>query len=97
MMVKDLRPRNRVDSIELAIIEKSEPRSYTSRDGLTGRVCDARGKDDDGETVSVTLWNEEIERVRVNDRITITNGWVSEWQGKVQLSAGRYGKLEVLD
>ncbi|MCJ2520640.1 MAG: single-stranded DNA-binding protein [Candidatus Thermoplasmatota archaeon] len=97
MKVKDLRPRNRVDSIELLIVEKGEPRSFTSRDGLTGKVCDARGKDDDGDTVSVTLWNEEIDKVKVNDRIGIANGWVSEWQGNLQLSAGRYGKLEVLE
>ncbi|MEE9236259.1 MAG: single-stranded DNA-binding protein [Thermoplasmata archaeon] len=97
MKVKDLRPRNRVDSIELLIVEKGEPRSFTSRDGITGKVCDARGKDDDGDTVSVTLWNEEIDKVKVNDRISIANGWVSEWQGNLQLSAGRYGKLEVLE
>ncbi len=97
MKVKDLRPRSKVDSIELVIIEKGEPRSYTSRDGTSGKVCDARGKDEDGDTVVVSLWNEDIERVGLNDRISITNGWVSEWQGNIQLSAGRYGTLEVLE
>ncbi|MFQ5837731.1 MAG: hypothetical protein ACE5HJ_02995 [Thermoplasmata archaeon] len=97
MKVKDLRARNKVPSIELLLIEKGDPRSFTSRDGVTGRVCDALGKDDDGDTVSVTLWNEEIDQVDVNDRIRITDGWVSEWQGNLQVSAGRYGKLEVLE
>lgn len=96
MKVKELRPRSKVPQIELVIVEKGEPRSYTSREGYTGRVCDALGRDEDGDMVTVTLWNEDIDRVEVNDRIRITNGWVSEWQGNRQLSAGRYGKLEVL-
>ncbi len=46
--------------------------------------------------MAVTLWNEDIDRVSLNDRIAITNGWVSEWQGNLQVSPGRYGTLEVL-
>ncbi|MEE9592835.1 MAG: hypothetical protein V3W28_04560 [Thermoplasmata archaeon] len=97
MKVKDLRPRNKVDTIDLVIVEKGEPRSFTSREGATGQVTDATGKDEDGDTVTVTLWNEDIERVNPNSKIRITNGWASEWQGNLQLSAGRYGKLEVLE
>jgi len=44
----------------------------------------------------VSLWNEEIDRVQPNDRIRITNGWAREWRGNIQVSAGKYGKLEVL-
>ncbi|MFQ6012220.1 MAG: DNA-binding protein [Thermoplasmata archaeon] len=97
MKIKDLRPRNKVDSIDLTVVEKGEPRSYTSREGATGQVCDATGRDEDGDTVTVTLWNDDIERVNPNSKIRITNGWATEWQGNLQLSAGRYGKLEVLD
>jgi ssDNA-binding replication factor A large subunit len=32
----------------------------------------------------------------VNDRIRIVNGWVNEWRGNLQVSAGRYGKIELL-
>jgi replication factor A1 len=97
MKVKEIRPRNKVPSIELVVVQKGEPRSFTSREGLTGRVCDAVGKDEDGDTITVTLWNDEIDQVDVNDRIRITDGWASEWQGNLQVSAGRYGKLEVLE
>jgi ssDNA-binding replication factor A large subunit len=96
MKVSELRPRVKVPSIDLTIIEKGEIRSVTTRDGAAGRVCDAKGEDDDGQSVSISLWNDEIERVNVSDRIRITNGWVSEWRGSKQLSAGRYGQLEVL-
>ncbi|TLZ72178.1 MAG: hypothetical protein E6K10_03025 [Methanobacteriota archaeon] len=39
---------------------------------------------------------QEIERVQANDRVRISNGWVREWRGNLQVSAGRYGRLEVL-
>jgi len=96
MKVKDLRPESKVDTIDLVIREKGAAREFSSRTGSTGKACDAKTVDDEGTEVSVSLWNEEIERVQANDRIRITNGWVREWRGNMQVSAGRYGKLEVL-
>lgn len=96
MKVKDLRPESKVDVIELTIREKGSARDFSSRSGSTGKVCDAKAVDDEGSEVSVSLWNDEIGRVQANDRIRITNGWVREWRGNMQVSAGRFGKLEVL-
>jgi len=96
MRAKDLRPESKVDVIELTIREKGPARDFTTRAGASGKVCDAKAVDDDGQEVSVSLWNDEIERVRSDDRVRITNGWVREWRGNLQVSAGRYGKLEVL-
>jgi len=33
----------------------------------------------------------------VNQKIKISNGYVKEWNGELQLSAGKYGRLEVLE
>lgn len=96
MKVRDLRPESKVDVIELTIKEKSAARDFSSRSGSTGKVCDAKAVDDEGQEVSISLWNDEIDRVQSNDRIRITNGWVREWRGNMQVSAGRFGKLEVL-
>jgi len=96
MKVKDLRPESKVDTIDLTIREKGPAREFTSRGGSTGKVCDAKAADEDGDEVSISLWNDEIERVQADDRIRITNGWVREWRGNMQVSAGRFGKLEVL-
>jgi len=96
MKVSDLRPLVKVDDIELEIFEKAEPRQVTTKFGnkeLT--VCDAKGKDETGE-IQLTLWNEEIELVPLNAKIRITNGYVKEWNGALQLSAGKYGKIEVI-
>jgi len=96
MKVKDLRPESKVDAIDLTIREKGSVREFTSRGGSSGKVCDAKAVDDEGGEVGVSLWNDEIERVQANDRIRITNGWVREWRGNMQVSAGRFGRLEVV-
>ncbi len=96
MKIQELRAEAKVDSLELVIKEKGSARDFSSRSGSTGKVCDAKAVDDENQEVSVSLWNDEIDRVHVNDRIRITNGWAREWRGNLQVSAGRYGKLEVL-
>lgn len=96
MKVRDLRAEAKVDVLEVVIKEKGTARDFTSRSGSSGKVCDAKAVDDEGQEVSVSLWNEEIERVQANDRVRITNGWAREWRGNLQVSAGRFGKLEVL-
>src|SRR3989475_4988451 len=82
MKVKELRPESKVDVIELTIRQKGDARDFSSRSGSTGKVADAKAVDDEGTEVSVSLWNDEIERVQANDRIRITNGWVREWRGE---------------
>ena len=96
MKVRDLRAEAKIDVLELVIKEKGPSRDFSSRSGSTGKVCDAKAVDDENQEVSVSLWNDEIERVQPNDRVRITNGWAREWRGNLQVSAGRYGKLEVL-
>ena len=98
MLAKDLKDRSKIDEIVLTVVEKSEPREFQSKwSGASGRVCDAVGHDEEGESVNLTLWNEDIDRVEVNAKIRITNGWVSSYKNQLQVSTGKYGKLDVLD
>ena len=93
MKVKDLQVRKSVDSIELEIVSVDEPRTWSNPRG-SGRVTTAVGKDDTGE-VKLTLWNDDVDKVKKGDKVRIENGWVGEFQGEKQLSTGRYGKLTV--
>ena len=97
MFVKDLKPNSSFDTIELSVVSIGETRDFTSRFGSSGKVCDVTCQDGMGAEVSLTLWNEEIGKVNSGDKIRISNGWVKEWQGKLQVSTGRRGKLEILD
>jgi len=97
MMAKDLKDRTKVDELVLTITEKKEPREFQSKwSGASGRVCDAVGTDDNGDTVNVSLWNEDIDKVEINSRIRIINGWASSYKNKLQVSAGKFGKLEII-
>jgi ssDNA-binding replication factor A large subunit len=42
------------------------------------------------------LWNEDIEKIKAGDKVHLVNGYVSEWQGEMQLTTGRIGKLEIV-
>ena len=94
MQVSELQPRQKDVNIVLEITEKGEVREF-EKFGRTGRVCNAKAKDDSGE-ISLTLWNEQIDQVNAGDKVKITKGYVGEWQGEKQLSTGKFGTLEVV-
>jgi replication factor A1 len=96
MKIDELKPKCSVDKIDLTIVEKEDPRGYISRLGVKGMVCNTVAKDDVGSRIGLTLWNDEIEKINVDDKVRITNGWVKEWNGNLEISAGRFGKVEVL-
>ena len=85
----------RVD-VEAQVIQKSETREVSSRyRDETYRVADATIKDDTG-TVKLTLWNEQIDQVNVDDTVRIENGYIRSFRGELQLNVGRDGKLTIL-
>jgi len=89
--------RNRVKnvSIEAKVIEKSETREVLARfKDATHRVATAMIADETG-TIKLTLWNEQIDQVKVNDTIKVENGYVTSFRGEIQLNVGKYGKLTV--
>ncbi len=94
MAVKDLQARQGNVTLTLQITEKGDVREF-EKFGKAGKVCNAKAKDESG-SITLTLWNEDIDAVNVGDTIKIENGWVGEWQGELQLSTGKFGKLEVV-
>src|SRR3989344_9410878 len=94
MNITDLQPRTGNIDLTFTITDKSTPREF-EKFGNKGRVCNATAQDDTG-TVSLTLWNDDIDKVNVGDKVHLTNGYVGEYQGSLQLSTGKFGKLEVI-
>lgn len=95
MKASDVKSDMRRIELELTIVEMEEPRAYTRRDGREGRVTTAVGEDDSGR-VKISLWDADIDRVKVGNKIKITNGYSRLFRGEVQVSSGLYGKLEIL-
>lgn len=94
MAIKDLQPRQGKVDIVVEVVEKGEVREF-NKFGKTGRVCNATVKDETGE-VKLTLWNEQVDQVNAGDKVKITNGYVGEYQGEMQLTTGKFGQLEVI-
>jgi len=94
MNISELKPRQGKIEIEVEVVSIDPPREF-NKFGNVGRVANALVKDDSGE-MKLTLWNDEIDKVKPGSKVKITNGYVSEFQGEKQLTAGRFGKLEVL-
>lgn len=94
--INELRDGMRGVNLVARVLEISEPREVVSRfDGRVYRVANAVIGDETG-TIKLSLWNEQIERVNVNDTIKIENGYVRSFKGEKQLNVGKFGKLTVL-
>ncbi len=94
MKISELQERQGKIDVEAKVTEKGDVREF-QKFGRTGRVCNAKVKDASGE-ITLVLWNDEVDMVNVGDDIKITNGYCSEFKGEKQLTAGRFGKLEVV-
>lgn len=95
MLVKDLKPKTGFDEMVVEVVTIGEPRAFATANGQ-GTVCNAAVKDENGDEVSLTLWNEDYKKIHDGDKVKITGGWVSEYKGRLQISAGRKGSIEVV-
>jgi replication factor A1 len=95
LKVSELKSRTAVPEITLEVVSKGETREFANERG-SGKVCSVAAKDETGEEVTVSLWNEQIGQVEEGKKIKIENGWCSEFQGNKQVSTGKLGKLTVL-
>jgi len=85
---------NNVD-IEAVVIEKSEVRTVQTKYGFR-EVCDFLIQDETGK-IYLTLWEKNIQKIKVGDRIKIEKAFVSQFKNKKQLNIPKNGKVEVLN
>ncbi len=94
MQIKDLKTGTANVEVEAEIVDVEAPREVNKM-GRALRVANVTLKDDTG-TIALVLWNDNIDKVQVGDRVHITNGYVNSWQDKTQLTLGKFGKLDVI-
>ena len=94
MQIKDLKPKQGDVDIVVDIVDVGSPREF-QKFGKPGKVANAVAKDETGD-IKLTLWNDDIERVTSGDKVHLKNGYVSEWQGEMQLTTGRMGTIEIV-
>ncbi len=94
MDIKDIQANQGNIDVICDVIRKDSIREF-EKFGKVGKVCNATLADATGE-ITFSLWNEDIEKYNVGDKLHITGGWCSEFKGNKQLSAGKYGKVEIV-
>ena len=92
--IKELQAKQGKVILEADVVNVGTIREF-NKFGKSGRVANATIKDGTGE-IKLTLWNDEIDKVKEGKKIKINNGYVNEWQGEKQITAGRFGNIEIL-
>jgi replication factor A1 len=95
MEIKDLQPGQGSVNIEVTVKSVEEPKEI-NKYGKVLRLTNAIVTDSSGE-IKLTLWNEDVDKVKEGSKIKITNGYVNEFNGEKQLTSGKFGKLEILN
>lgn len=93
MKIKDIKVGAMDGSITAEVIDMEEPREVLNKFGVRMKVAKANIRDDSGE-INLTLWNDDAGKFKVGDKIKLENGWVTEFKGNLQVSAGKNGKIE---
>ena len=84
-------------NVKVRVVEKSEPRTvFSRRDDSEHRVTEALVGDDSG-CILLTLWDNAIDDVSVDDVIAIKNGYVNTFRESMRLNVGRYGTREKIE
>ncbi|MBN1923139.1 MAG: DNA-binding protein [Nanoarchaeota archaeon] len=74
------------------VVSKGDKRSVNTKYGKS-EVCDVVIKDESGE-VGLTLWAEQISKVKEGDEVEIQGAYVTEWQGEIKLNIPKRGLLQ---
>lgn len=80
--------------LQAKIVDISEPRQVQTKFGARS-VADATLEDDSGQ-ITLSLWENNINTVRVGDMISVSGAYTTEFRDKLQLNVPRMGKIEVV-
>ena len=95
MQISELRIAQGNVDVEGIVTEIGDTRTF-DKFGRELKVANAILKDDSG-SIKLTLWNDDISRFKNGDKIKINNGYVNEFQGEKQLTAGKFGNMELVE
>ncbi len=93
MKISELQVGQGKANVEAEVKEVGEVRNF-NKFGREIKVANATIADDSGE-IKLTLWNQDIEKVKPGDKVKIVNGYVNEFNGEKQLTTGKFGSMEV--
>lgn len=79
--------------LKAKVVDVTEAKEVRTKFGYRTRVASATIEDDTGK-ISLTLWEAQIDEIGEGDTIEITDGYVKEFRGELQLNVPRKGELK---
>lgn len=73
-----------------------EVRTVNLKSGGTVDTANAVLQDDSGK-ITLTLWGDDIPKVKVGSLVKVTNGYTNTFRDEISLTKGKFGKLEVVE
>ncbi|MCQ5361907.1 MAG: single-stranded DNA-binding protein [Candidatus Methanomethylicia archaeon] len=92
--IEELNPASRGVDVLVKILEINPSKEVSTKDGSSHNVAEALVGDETG-CVLLSLWDDDIQRVKVGQTVSIKNGYVTLFRGSIRLNVGRYGTLEL--
>lgn len=97
MKISEIEAGENVDEVVVRVVSVAPPRIIKTKSGRKTQLTEVLVADGSG-TVILSLWGfGEGSSLSAGMVIKIRDGWAKEWQGKVQLSLGRSGNMEIVD
>jgi replication factor A1 len=87
--------QNPVD-VKGKISEKSSIGNIIGKDGQSQKQAIAKLCDGSGQ-IQITLWRDDAERITDGDNIELKNGYCNIIQNTLNITAGYYGKITIID
>ena len=96
LKIIDLKPGMKQVNIKAWVLETPKPKLVLTRWGAEANVSNVLIADETG-TIRLSLWNDQINEVSVDNVIKIENASVASFGGKRQLKLGKIGKVNVIE
>lgn len=96
MQISEILPEMTNVSIRARILSIQMPHPVRSKSGKQLRVAEAILGDTSGR-IPLTLWQNQIYKVKVNQVLEIKDAYATEYLGITKLTLGRNGTLEVIE
>lgn len=96
MRVKTKDLRNDMNDISITVkIVSIEYEKYVNTIYGKAKVARAVVEDETGKTY-LTLWNEQINKVKEGSYVQLEKAYVTSWKGIISLNVGRRGKITLI-
>ncbi|MHA2292386.1 MAG: hypothetical protein ACXACK_09515 [Candidatus Hodarchaeales archaeon] len=90
--ISDVKPLEKRLNVVFQVVDIGEEREISKRSGETHRVCDYTVADDTA-SITLTLWNEDIDAMESNKVYKLSNGFANIFQNSIRLSKGKFGSI----